>query len=134
MFAISIVLIISYIVWVLSLALKFHRRNQTWNKASIEIERIESNNRISHASWNGVIEGLKAKIIDKDDDPEIGTLLEADVPNSGKERFLRVQCGTKRLFVLPVPREVKTALEASAWTYGLDTLPNLNEYKPEIRT
>jgi hypothetical protein len=79
--------------------------------------------------WRNVLNELSAVVIDTDDD-EIGVLLEADIPDSGKERFLKVMCGTKREFVLPVPREMKTALEANAWTYGLDKL----EYKPEVRT
>jgi len=43
-----------------------------------------------------ILAELKSKVIDKDDDPEIGTLLECEIPDSGKERFLQVQCGTKR--------------------------------------
>ena len=45
-------------------------------------------------------------------------------------RFLRVRCGTGRSFVLPVPREVHTARQANAWTYGLSE----SEYAPEVRT
>jgi hypothetical protein len=51
------------------------------------------------------------------DAPHIGTLLEADLPDAGKARFLRVRCGTAREFVLSVPVEMKTAKEANAWTY-----------------
>ena len=80
--------------------------------------------------WKNILSQLDAKIIDIDGDDEIGTLLEADIPDSGKERFLKVMCGTKREFVLPVPREMKTALEANAWTWNLKP----NEYRPEVRT
>ena len=79
--------------------------------------------------WSKVLATLNARVIDADD-PEIGELLEAEIPGSGKERFLRVRCGTGRTFVLPVPRDMKTALEANGWTYGISTC----EYKPEVRT
>ena len=82
--------------------------------------------------WTKMLAALKAKTIDKDDDPEIGELIEAAIPDSGEERFLRVLCGTKREFVLPVPREMKTALQANAWTFGFDDMSSF--IKPEIRT
>jgi hypothetical protein len=69
--------------------------------------------------WAKVLDLLKPSVIDADEDPEIGTLLE--VPLEGeRERFLKVRCGTGRTFVLPVPPEMQTALEANAWTYGID--------------
>ena len=80
--------------------------------------------------WSNILKELDTKIIDESNDPEIGVLLEATIPDSGAERFLKVMCGTKREFILSVPREMQTALEANAWTYGL--MPN--EYAPEIRT
>ena len=80
--------------------------------------------------WKKVLEQLSAKSIDVDSDPEIGELLEVDMPGAGESRFLRVRCGTGRDFVLPVPREMKTALQANAWTYGLEAI----DYKPEVRT
>jgi hypothetical protein len=70
--------------------------------------------------WNSVIEQLQPKIIDIDPDPQIGILLEVDLPHSGKEKFIKVVCSTNRTFVLPVPKEMTTALEANAWTYGID--------------
>lgn len=80
--------------------------------------------------WDKILHELKAKTIDRDDDPEIGELVEVELPESGKERFLRVRCGTGRRFALCVPREMKTALEANAWTWNLKP----NEYNPEVRT
>jgi hypothetical protein len=81
--------------------------------------------------WAKILRELKAKVIDKDDDPEIGELIEVNLPDIGKERFLRALCGTGREFAMPVPPEMKTAIEANAWTYGL----NLDEFKvPEVRT
>ena len=81
--------------------------------------------------WDRILSELKARVIDEDDDPQVGTLVEASLPDAGNERFLRVVCGTGRKFALPVPRTVKSAVEAQAWTWGLDT----SEFqKPEIRT
>ncbi len=80
--------------------------------------------------WSNILKQLNAKVIDRDEDEEIGTLLEVDLPDSGKERFLQVRCGTGRTFALPVPPDVRTALEANSWTYGLDQF----NFKPEVRT
>jgi len=81
--------------------------------------------------WNAVLTELKAKTIDKDAEPEIGELVEVTIPDVGKERFLRVVCGTGRSFALPVPPDMKTALQAQAWTWGLD---DKTFGKPEVRT
>lgn len=81
--------------------------------------------------WKRVIEQLKPKTINTDKDPQIGTLLEVDLPGSGRERFIQVRCGTGRYFVLPVPPEMTSAAQANAWTYGLDTA---DIRKLELRT
>lgn len=73
--------------------------------------------------WRKVLEKLSPRVVDKDSDPMIGELLEVDLPDSPGSRFLRVLCGTGREFVLSVPRDMKTALEANAWTYNMD--PNM---------
>lgn len=70
--------------------------------------------------WAKVLDELDATVIDEDEDPMIGTLLEVDIPEIGREKFLKVQCGTGRIFAIPVPPDMKTALESNAWTYGLD--------------
>lgn len=70
--------------------------------------------------WVHILRELKTKVIDADEDPMIGTLLEVNIPDVGKEKFLRVLCGTGREFAIPVPPTVKTALEANAWTYGVE--------------
>lgn len=81
--------------------------------------------------WDNVLRILNAKVIDKDDDPQIGTLLEVNHENlGGSEKFLQVQCGTGRTFALPVPPEMSTAREANAWTYNLTA----NEFNIEVRT
>jgi hypothetical protein len=74
--------------------------------------------------WLRILSELNAKTIDKDVDPEIGELVEVDLPDAGPTRFIRVLCGTKRSFALCVPREMKTALEANAacWKISPDLL------------
>ena len=101
-------------------------------KEALTWENIEQRRAATEiVGWNNVLKELNAKIINKDDDPEVGTLLEAEIPDSGIERFLQVKCGTGRDFVLPVPPDMKTALEANLWTYGLD--PD-KSFLPEVRT
>ena len=86
---------------------------------------------IEIVGWANVLDQLDAKVIDEDGDPEIGTLLEVDLPDIGKEKFLRVQCGTGRTFAIPVPPEMRTALEAQSWTWFLEP----KDFAiPEIRT
>lgn len=81
--------------------------------------------------WVKVLSSLDYKVIDSDPDPMIGNLLEVDIPEIGRERFLQVVCGTGRTFALPVPPKMKTALDANAWTYGVE--PDLLR-ELEVRT
>ena len=69
--------------------------------------------------WGRVLEKLSPIVIDKDPDPQIGTLLQVDLPDAPAERFLRARCGTGREFVIPVPKQYQTALEANAATYNV---------------
>jgi len=70
--------------------------------------------------WDTILESLNCEVIDTDGDPSIGTLVEVDsVSGDGRDRFLRVVCGTGRKFALPVPPEMKTALEAQCWGYNV---------------
>jgi hypothetical protein len=81
--------------------------------------------------WAKILRELDAKVINEDGDPEIGTLVEVNLADIGKEKFLRVLCGTGREFAIPVPPEMKTALEAQSWTWNLSP----DEFKiPEVRT
>ena len=82
--------------------------------------------------WDSILSNLNARVINADGDQEIGTLVEVDLPDSGRERFLRVKCGTGRQFALPVPPEMETALQANAWTFGYDATTDF--IKPEVRT
>lgn len=87
--------------------------------------------------WDVILDELNATTIDKDEDPLIGELVEVVINEINApeiaiipSKFLRVTCGTGRNFTLPVPPDMTTALQANAWTYGLDDY----QYKPEIRT
>ena len=81
--------------------------------------------------WARILRELDARVIDSDDDPMIGNLLEVDLPEIGTEKFLQVLCGTGRTFAIPVPPHIQTALEGNAWSYGIepDVLRDL-----EVRT
>jgi len=81
--------------------------------------------------WERILAELNALTINDSGDPEIGELVEVEIPDIGRERFLRVQCGTGRQFALPVPPRMQTAMQANAWTYGLD---EAEFFKPEVRT
>lgn len=95
-------------------------------------ENIEQRRALSEMiGWGKVIEQLNPVIIDTDPDPMIGELIEVDIPDIGRERFLRVKCPTGRDFVLaPVNSNVETAREANAGTWRLSGI----EYNPEIQT
>jgi len=81
--------------------------------------------------WATILEELDSVVINDSNDPQIGKLLEVEIPDSGKERFLIVTCGTGREGIaIPVPPELTTALEAGAWTYGVAP----EDYHPEVRT
>lgn len=81
--------------------------------------------------WERVLEQLDPEVVDENKNPEIGTLLRVDLPDSPRSQFLKVRCGTGRTFVLPVPEDMKTALQANAWTYDVpeEVIENL-----EVRT
>ena len=64
--------------------------------------------------WDKVLEKIPHTVIDDDEDKHVGTLLEAELPDIGKGRFLKVLCGTGRTFCLPVESKFNTALEANA--------------------
>lgn len=82
--------------------------------------------------WNKILSMLKVKIIDAHENPQVGTLIEVNLPDSGKTRFLQAVCGTSRTFALPVPNTTKTALEAQALLHGFDDPKDFE--LPEVRT
>ena len=69
--------------------------------------------------WGNIMGQLDARLIDKNESAYIGTLWEANIPDSGPEKFLQVKCGTGRENIfLPVARDLTTALSANAWLWG----------------
>jgi hypothetical protein len=98
----------------------------TW--ANMEQRRIACADVVG---WPRILSELKAGTIDTDPEPEIGTLVEVNLPDAGKTRFLRVRCGTGRDFAICVPPETRTALEGQAWCMGLAPKDFI---APEVRT
>lgn len=85
--------------------------------------------------WETILRQLNARVLDKDSDPMMGELLEVDLPEAPKSRFIRVQCGTGRTFCLPVPPHVKTAVEANCWTYGIENVGDMERFRSyKVRT
>lgn len=101
--------------WIMDKASLTAKTALTW--ANIEQRRAAC----EIVTWAKILKELKSVTIEKDEDPMIGELLEVDIPDIGKEKFLRVLCATGREFALPVPPTMKTALEANAWTFDIDT-------------
>jgi len=98
----------------------------TW--PNIEQRRIA----VEIVGWARILRELKAKVIDADGDPQIGTLVEVKLPDlSRPARFCRVTCGTGREFAVGVPPEIDTALAAQAWMQGVQLADFI---RPEIRT
>jgi len=82
--------------------------------------------------WSRILTALKARVIDEDGDPLIGTLLEVQLPGLlVRSRFCKVKCGTGRDFAIGVPPHINTAMEAQAWMQGV-TLQDF--VKPEVRS
>ncbi len=98
----------------------------TWK--NLEQRRVA----IEIIGWDRVLRELKARVIDADADPQIGTLLEVNLPDlDAPSRFVRLECGTGRTFAVCVPSGIPTAIAGQAWMMGktqTDFLP------PEIRT
>lgn len=81
--------------------------------------------------WDKILSALDAKVIDEDPLPQFGTLLEAELPDHGKQRFLRAKCGTGRDVVLLIDdMSINTARAAGAYTYGIP----VENYNPVVRT
>jgi hypothetical protein len=68
--------------------------------------------------WHNIIDQLNGKVIDDSGHPKWGRLIEVDLPDSGRERFLDAICGTGRRFSLPVPPQTCTVDEAQSVLHG----------------
>lgn len=98
-----------------------HKESLTPDKALTQVNTELRRAACEILGWGKILETLNARTIDTDPDPQIGELLEVDLPDAPRERFLRVRCGTGRTFVIPVPPTTQTALAANAWTYDIPT-------------
>ena len=81
--------------------------------------------------WANILRDLNAETIDRDDDPQIGDLVQVKLPDLPQPaKFLRVQCGTGREFAIGIPPHINKALDAQAWIVGLDPK---DFQRPEVR-
>ena len=91
--------------------------------ASKDIMRIDNTEQRRIAcemrGWHNILPDIGAILIDKHKNPQVGELWQADLPDNGPERFLKVECGTGRTFAIPVGMDFATAREANAATYGI---------------
>ena len=83
--------------------------------------------------WDKVLEGIDAKLVDEDGDPQVGTLYKGQIPGATACGFLKVLCGTGRTFVIPVPSSVNTAIEAQTWIDPGALNYSKTWEKPEVR-
>ena len=81
--------------------------------------------------WHHIINSLDARVLDKDADPQIGRLVEIDLPDHGPQKFIHATCGTGREVAVMADARATTVLEAQAASYGLSADSFLI---PEIRT
>jgi hypothetical protein len=84
-----------------------HWRNMDQRAAACEI-----------VGWHNILDGLAATVVDDSGDPEWGRLVEVNIPDSGKERFLDAMCGTGRRFALPVPPTTMSVDDAQSALHG----------------
>lgn len=69
--------------------------------------------------WVPVLEALGMRVLDENPNPMLGKLVEVDLPNAPKSKFLIAKCGTGRTIAVPASMDAKTALEAGAMSYGV---------------
>ena len=107
------------------------------NKASLTAQMAlsQENTELRRAAceilgWAKILKELNAKTINKNKDPQIGELIQVDLPDAPGEKFLRVMCATGREFAIPVPKDMETAMQSNAWSFGLDP----QQFNPEVRT
>jgi hypothetical protein len=95
-------------------------------ESNVELRRVAC----EILGWDRVLAELPHRVLDADPDPEIGTLISIDLPDSPDTRYVRARCGTGRMIYYQTDSEVRTALEAVEKSYNLKP----GEYAPEFRT
>ena len=85
--------------------------------------------------WHKIIDlqisAGKGRLIDEDADPQIGRLVEIDLPDHGPQKFIHAMCGTGREVAVMADANANTVMEAQAASYGLSAT---DFHKPEVRT
>lgn len=97
-------------------------KNKLTAKIALTWENVEQRRCAAEIiGWNKILQELEPIVLDTDPDPMVGILLQVQLPDEDEpRRFLKVQCGTGRDFVLPVDNSCDTALEAQSWMYDVD--------------
>lgn len=68
--------------------------------------------------WANILDHEGCRTLEDSGNPVWGKLVEIDIPDVGRERFLYALCGTGRKFALPVPQTIKTVDEAQSALHG----------------
>ncbi len=89
--------------------------------------------------WENVIQhpSLNPRVIDRDSNPEIGELIEINLPDSPAQWVLKYRCGTGRYFAEMInDKRYKTAAMANARGYGwtIESGDAIENYIPQVRT
>lgn len=113
-------------------------KNWIMDKESVSPEEVLHNPNLEQRragceilGWPRILDQLKAKTLDKHENPEIGTLVEVSLPESGTTRFLRVlESHSGRQFAYWVPATIETAQAAQNWIWQM---PEGEDYNPEFR-
>ncbi len=106
-------------------------KNELTAKTALTWENVEQRRAACEiVGWAKILRELNAKTIDKNQNPFVGELIEVEIPEIGREKFLRVRCGTEREFALPVPPDMKRASQAQAWLNWTTE----DMYLPQLRT
>jgi len=101
------------------------------NESNIEIRRVM----FDIYGMENYLEDADAELLDKDDNPEVGELYKV-VQQDEDMLLLKVlnstpeNDGTRKVYVLRVPPEMKKAREARAWTFGFSS----EEFNPVVET
>jgi len=79
--------------------------------------------------WERILSATKYKVVDVNE--KWGEeLIECDLPDAPKSKFVRVKCPTGRTFCLPVPQEMTRAHQAVAATFGMEE----EDYHPSVES
>lgn len=78
---------------------------------NVEQRRVLRN----HLGWEKILTKFPVKSVDMHFDATVGELLEVELPELGRRRFLRMLCATGRTMIEQVDPDCQTAWGAQAW-------------------